>query len=207
MKKRLILVCALCLSLVAGFLMLSCAPGPGNVANNQNANVAANQGNANTIAPTSLFSDACDDDLSLDDRRKAVEGEIKEQFEKHPRLLQYVQYAVKVDGNHIVILLGGGVKFKDDIDDLIRIVRRFLKSKCALRVYFVNDITKAAESTGLRYDGFEWVGCEHPKVICPNGECKEEGSCGGMTNTNSGNVPTATPSANTNANANRHGND
>jgi hypothetical protein len=71
-----------------------------------------------------------------------------------------------VGTTHLEILLEGGVRYKDDMDDLIKIVRKFMKGKCATRVLFVVPGTLPLASETARYDGFEWIGCEEPNVVC-----------------------------------------
>jgi len=174
-------------------LTLSCATGTQNGNQNQNQNQNQKQNESQKSGTVVSYDAACDDDLTLDQKKKNVEDKIKKEFDDHGRLKDDVKYAVKKVGTtHLEILLEGGVRYKDDMDDLIKIVRKFMKSKCATRVLFVAPGTLPLASESERYEGFEWIGCEEPNVVCPNGECKRPENCDMAGNSNAP-MPSTSP--------------
>ena len=200
MKCRAIRAAVVLTGVLALFgLMMSCGTAPKD--ENKNQAVAGDSANASAI----IKDPACDEtntntkielaqnriDTALAGDNELGEGRVKVLVRK------------STDGNYLEALVEGYAGGEDEVDDLTRILRKFMRKNCVLRVTFVpaGTVPPAAANgsgspAGLRREAFEWSGCEYPKVVCPNGEC-----CDGKSTSNSN-----SPANNSNSNSNANGN-
>jgi hypothetical protein len=186
------------LTTALGFVLLGvgCISGPqsGNLDQNQIRNNNQPSDDSNVV----VFETGCDEQ-NIDRRVERVQAKINEKLEEHPNVKAHVR---KVGNTHLEILVQGEVRGKEQMIDVNRTIKAFMKNKCALRVVFVPPGTLPL--TNLRQDirGFMWGACEDPMVPCPDGSCRNP-PCAGESNSNA-NVGTNS-NTNTNTNTNTNG--
>lgn len=185
------------------FYFLACSPATQDNSS-QNKNVSPNQNQANgNVAAMDLGP--CRDYGSDPGGTHAqgIKKEIKDKMSSSLKKLlkdsdnpggTFTLEVEKAGGNakYFIANVTGKVSGDDNLKELGDILNDFQdKQECLRVVYFFAD----EAAPGLqREDGFEWSACEHPMVVCPNGECCMPIDANTNTNANS--------NANTNANAN-----
>lgn len=193
MKSRSIKVALPMTVVLAVFLsILSCGPGPQNT--NQNLNQNQNQNGIETKTAAVAFDSACDEG-DIETRRQSAQDKIDRELAGDDELKDgRVKILVKTVGtSYLEALVEGRAAGDDELEDVSRILRKFMKRKCVLRVSFVPTGTIPPFTSSVRGESFEWNACEWPTVACPNGECAS--SC-----------PSLSPQANNNSNGNKNTN-
>jgi hypothetical protein len=200
MQCNAIRVAAILAGVLALFgLIISCGTAPKD--GNQNQGIAGDSANASAI-----IKDSACDETNTNTKIELAQNRINAALAADDELGEgRVKVLVRKSaaGNYLEALVEGSAGGEDEVDDLTRILRKFMRKNCVLRVTFVptGTVPPAAAngsggSSGLRGEDFEWSGCEHPKVVCPNGECCDPTI---TSNTNS-------PANNSNGNSNANGN-
>jgi hypothetical protein len=169
---------AVCLSLSCGSAPTPTANSNTNVATQtaaSNADPAANKPAAAAIDP------ACDDSVPIATRRTNVETNLKELVAADKELGTKVEVTVAIAGDPGKEFLEVYVSSKDsgptaiggedELEDLSKIVRKFFKSKCVKRVFFV---APGSGTITTRTRAIEWTACEHPEILCSDGICKRQ---------------------------------
>jgi hypothetical protein len=211
MKKQIIGICALCLTLAAGVLILSCGPAA------QNSNTVSNaDANANSNVRIAESEDPCTTtnvNTKVERLKAAVEKKIagdKDDEEGHGNdnsyhLKKQYNYSFFIDfapgtgedEGYAVATVTGSIQGKHKFKKLVDFIEDFVKKDCKVKVVF-NARVQPSPSPGMmsnRPGGLEW--CESPLIACPDGSCRAE--CDRKDNTNSN-------SNTSNANVNRPGN-
>ena len=203
MKALSMRILAGTVALGALFYLLACSPAPQNNNSGQNQSLSPNQnqGNANRAAvdrgPCKYGEPGSHAKKIKDEIEGKMDPELKRLLKdaNNPGGTFTIEVQKANNGSYFIAVVRGKVSGDDNLKDLTNILNDFQDSKDCLRmVYFLPDqITTADE-----YDGFRWSSCEHPMVVCPNGECCMPTG----TNTNANVKPSATVNTNTNANTN-----
>jgi len=179
--------------LAAVMLIMSCGTAPQNTNLNQNQN--QNQNGIETKAAAIEYDDACDEQ-DVNRRRDKTQQKIDAELSRDDELKDRVKILVKTVGtSHLEAIVEGQAGGEDELEDLSRIVRKFMKRKCVVRVLFVTTGTIPSATSADRNEIFEWNACEWPNVPCTNGECVPHPCVKGIR------TPTPTPRPNTNANS------
>jgi hypothetical protein len=207
---------ALTMVLCVALFMLSCNTAPQNPNTNQYQNQNQNQNQNQSLIgaqPAGLLEkDASCDEVNIDNRLRKAQERIDQDLANDNQLKDgrvKVQVKKVASTMYLEALVEGQALGEDELQDLSRILRKFMQKKCVLRVSFVPTGTipivtpsgTPTTSTTSSIPGipFAWSACEYPKVPCPDGECKD--SCDtespGNGNTNS------SPNSNTASNSNR----
>jgi len=185
---------ALLLTVILAVLvfMLSCGTAPQNTTQNQNQN----QGVAGAEPTDIIIHDPACDESNIATRLKDSQDNINAELAKDKQLKDgRVKVLVKAVGTgYLEAIVEGQALGGDELEDLSRILRKFMKKNCVLKVSFVPSGT-IPPSPSTKGDYFEWSACEYPKVACPNGECQDP-PCVSLT----------PPPGNANANANSNSN-
>lgn len=183
------------IALGALFYFLACSPATQDNKVNQNQSVAQNQNAANASKDDLK---PCEVGSAPGSHSQQIKKEIKDKM--GPSLKKLLKdadnpngtFTVEVqkagDGSYFVAHIKGKVSGDDNLKELSNILNDFQsKEECLRVIYFLPGEATHADPG----DGFEWSSCEHPMVVCPNGEC-----C----------VPPPYPNGNTNGNANANSN-
>ncbi len=208
MKALSMRISAGTIALGALFYFLACSPATQNNNSSQNQNLSQNQNQANG---TKALADLgpCNYGSEPGSHAQRIKKEIKGKMSTLLKKLLKDQdnpggtFTIEIqkasdEKRYFVAYVRGKVSGDDNLKELSNILNDFQdKQECLRMVYFLPDQTTAAPLDG---DGFEWNSCQHPMVVCPNGEC----CMAAETNTNSNGNSNA--NTNTNANANRGGN-
>ena len=188
------------------FYFLACSPAPQSNNSSQNQNVVLNQNQSNARTSSKDLK-ACDDYGSghgahASAIKKEIEAKMGTSLKKllkdpsNPGGTFTVEVQQASNAKYYVAYIKGKVSGDDNLKELSDILNDFQNQQECLRViYFLPEST-----TGIPGDGFEWAACEHPMVVCPNGECCMPAETNTNTNSNSN------ANTNTNANGNRGGN-
>ena len=207
MKALSMRISAGMISLGALFYFLACSPATqnNNSSQNQTSAPSQNQASGNSVArdlrPCNYGSEPGShaQEIKKDIKDKmgtSLKKLLKDQDNPGGTFTLDVQKAS--NGTYFIAYVRGTVSGDDNLKELSDILNDFQdRQECLRMVYFLPAQTSPSADGG---DGFEWSSCEHPMVVCPNGEC----CIPTETNTNTnGNSNTNT---NTNANGNRGGN-
>jgi hypothetical protein len=204
MKAQLMRISVGIIGLGVLLYFLACSPTTPNNNSSQNQSLAPNQNQANAESTSVDLDKPCDDYGSghgnhakeIKDKIEAKMGPSLKRLLKdqaHPNGTFTVEVQKATNGKYYVAYIKGKISGDDNLKELSDILNDFQSKKDCLRViYFLPSQTSVTTDGG---SGFEWISCEFPMVVCPNGEC-----C--MPTVDPG--PQSTPSpTNTNANANR----
>jgi hypothetical protein len=206
MKALSIRILAGLIALGGLFYFLACSPATQNNNSSQNQNLASNQTNGNVAVkdmgpcrdygsdPGGSHAGAIKKGIK-DKMDSSLKRLLKDQDNPGGTFTIDVQKAT--NGTYFIAYVRGNVSGDDNLKELSNILNDFQdKQECLRMVYFLPHETTPAD----RLDGFRWTSCEHPMVVCPNGECCLAAETNTNTNVNSN------ANANANANANRGGN-
>lgn len=207
MKALLIRISVGVIALGALFYFLACSPATQNNNSTQNQTLSPNQNQANgNVASKDLRP--CNYGSEPGPHAQEIKREIKDKMSTSLKRLLKDQgnpdgtFSIEIrkasNGTYFVAYVRGKVSGDDNLKELSNILNDFQdREECLRTVYFLPDQTTPAALDG---PGFEWGACEHPMVVCPNGECCMPAETNTNTNGN------ANVNTNTNANANRGGN-
>ena len=201
MKALSIKIAAGIITLGALFYFLACSPATQNNNSGQNQTLSPNQNKANTNI-SSKDLPACDDYGSdpvphAQHIKKGIEDKMGPSLKRllkspsNPGGTFTIEVQRANNAKYFVAYIKGKVSGDDNLKDLSDILNDFQSKQECLRVIYL-----LPEGASLTAGGFEWIACEHPMVVCPNGEC-----CLPV-DANTSPLPTQTPNTNTNANAN-----
>jgi len=209
MKALSMRISAVTIALGGLFYFLACSPATQNNNSGQGQNLATNQTNGNVAAKD---LEPCRDygtdpgGTHAQGIKKGIKDKMSNSLKKllrdptNPRGT-FTLEVEKAQGNakYFIAKVTGKVSGDDNLKELGDILNDFQdKEECLRVVYFFADGALTSDPG----DGFEWSACEHPMVVCPNGECCMPTA----TNTNTNMNSNTNTNANTNANANRSGN-
>jgi hypothetical protein len=172
-------------------LSLGCSPASQNQNQEQPRDQIAN-------VPSAAVDDSCDES-NIDRRKEKVEAKIRRLLDEDNELSgDRVKFQVrKVGDRYLEVVIAGKTSGEDELQDLSSLLRKFMRSRCVRRVVIVPSLpTLSTQQT----EGFEWIACEHPKILCPDGECRD--SCIPLDPGNVGNTP-GNSNGNSNLNTNR----
>lgn len=200
MKALSMRISAGMIALGALLYFLACSPATQNNNSSQNQNLS-NQANGNRA---SKDLEPCNYGSEPGSHAQGIKKEIKDEMgtslkkllkdQDNPGGTFTLEIQKASDGTYFVAYVRGRISGDDNLKELSNILNNFQdKEECLRMVYFLPDQTTPPAQGG---DGFEWSSCEHPMVVCPNGECCWPTG----TNTNTGN---SNANTNTNGNANR----
>src|SRR5687767_9873437 len=155
-------------------LFLACSPATQNNNSRQNQNLSANQ-NVNKpsrdLGPCNYGSQPGSHAQEI---KKEIEGKMSTSLKKllkdqaNPGGTFTIEIQKASNGTYFVANVRGKVSGDDNLKELSDILNDFQdKQECLRVVYFLPDQLSPAGPG----DGFEWSSCEHPMVVCPNGEC------------------------------------
>jgi hypothetical protein len=153
MKSRSTLFALSLTVVLAGFLvMLSCYTRPENTSQKQNQNQDQIQAAASPI----VHDPACNE-TNIETKRQKTQDKIDQELKRDDELKDgRVKILVKVvDGTYLEALVEGRAGGDDELADLDRILRKFMKGKCVLRVSFVPAGT-IPTAAATQVEGFEW---------------------------------------------------
>lgn len=184
---------------------LACSPATQNNNSNQNQAIAPNQNQANgNVSSKDLRP--CEYGLPPGSQAQQIKKDIEAKM--GPSLKKLLKdpanpngtFTVEVQkasgGTYFVAYIKGKISGDDNLKQLSNILNDFQgKEQCLRVIHFLPNQLTATDG-----GGFEWSSCEHPMVVCPNGECCIPAT--GNTNTNMN----ANVNANVNSNANANGN-
>ena len=189
------------------FYFLACSPATQNNNSSQNQSVALNQNQANgnkaarDLGPCAYGSEPGSHAQKIKkDIKDKMSTSLKRLFKDsdNPGGTFTIEIQKASNGTYFVANVRGQVSGDDNLKELSNILNDFQdKQECLRMVYFLPDQTTSADLSGFR-----WSSCEHPMVVCPNGECCLPAATNTNTNVNSN----ANANTNANANANRGGN-
>ena len=201
MKALSMRISAGMISLGALFYFLACSPATQNNNSNQNQGLAPNQNQANgNKAATDLRP--CNYGSEPGSHAQEIKKDIKDKMgtslkkllkdQDNPEGTFTLEIQKASNGTYFIAYVRGMVSGDDNLKELTDILNDFQdRQECLRMVYFLPNQTTADGG-----DGFEWSSCEHPMVVCPNGECCLPDETNTNTNGNS----------NANTNTNRGGN-
>ena len=205
MKALSMRILAGTVALGALFYLLSCSPATQNNNSSQNQGLSTNQNQAN-VNRASVDRGPCKY-AEPGTHGNKIKGEIKGKMgtslkrllkdDDNPNGTFTIEVKKATDGSYFIAYVRGQVSGDDNLKDLTDILNDFQDSKDCLRmVYFLPNQTTTLDQG----DGFRWSSCEHPLVLCPNGECCMS------TGTDPNPSPITNTGTNGNVNANRGGN-
>lgn len=207
MKALLIRIAVGIIALGGLLYFLACSPAPPNNNSSQNQTISQNQNQANgnraarDLGPCKYGSEPGPHAQEI---KKEIEDKMGTSLKKllkdpqNPEGTFTVEVQKASNGTYFVAYVRGKVSGDDNLKELSNILNDFQDKEECLRVVYFQQITSGA----LDGPGFEWSSCEHPMVVCPNGECCHPTS----TNTNTNMNTNSGGNSNANGNANRQGN-
>ena len=200
------------------FLACSSPTPTNNSSQNQNQPTNQNQANANGTPHSDLK--ACDDYGSdpnphAQHIKKEIENKMDSSLKKLLKTptnpdgtftVEVKRATEPANAKYFVAYIRGKVSGDDNLKELSDILNDFQsKEECLRIVYFLPE--GAVTTDG---GGFEWIACQYPMVVCPDGTCcmpdylQQEGSTSSAYSNSSGNT-NSNKAANTNANTNSKG--
>jgi len=210
MKALSMKIAGAILALGALLYFPACSPPTPNNSSGQNQNLAPNQNQANgNVAPMDLGrcrdygSEPGGPPAHAQNIKNGIKGKMDSKLKSlykdsdNPGGTFTIDVQKAENGRYFVAYVRGKVSGDDNLKKLSNILNDFQNDEECLRVvYFLREQTSSGAA--LAEDGFEWSSCQHPMVVCPNGECCQATS----SNTNTGNtVPSGNSNSNTNVNA------
>jgi len=190
MKKQLSITLLTIVSLAAVLLNLSCSGTPQN-------NTAVNNAANGTAAPSNMAQSSqtfADPDCSGDApaKQKKIKDGIKDNIKKDGKLeSQHMaknfdfEPVLDANGDATLYIWGNIFTSRNDLDNLNKTYRDFVKKGCVTKVAFTSAPTMSASAAA-----FYFTLCEAPNQICPDGTCQEycvrmDGNVNANMNTNS----------------------
>jgi hypothetical protein len=168
MKALSIRISAASLGLAALLYFSACSPG------NQNSNSNSNQVNGSDLK-------ACDLQSDPGAHAKKIKNEIKGKMsnslkkllkdQENPNGTFTIEIQKVSNGEYYVAYVKGKVSGDDSLKELSNILNDFQNKEACLRVAYFYGEQSGPTTINLGDPGFMWSSCEHPMVVCPNGEC------------------------------------
>jgi hypothetical protein len=173
MKKQLSITLLTIVSLAAVLLNLSCGgTQQNNIAGSNAVNSNVTPGNTAQSNRTNVTAD-CSGDTPA--KQKKIKDGIRDNI-KNQKKLDYQYVAKKFDfepvvgtnGDATLYIWGSVLTAANDVDDLNKTYKDFMKRGCVVKVLFTSPPERL--TTEAR---FNFTLCEAPNQICPDGTCQE----------------------------------